>query len=103
MRNLSPTKTLDNCTPYEVRYYRKPSVRHLQIFGSVAIALDKTHNHKFRPKGREYIMVVYSDRSKAYHLFEKTMGKVTISRDIHFIDDGGEKLNKPVEHAILLR
>ena len=62
-------------------------VRHLEIFCSLAIALDRTHHHKFRPKGRKYIMVGYSDTSKVYGLYEKATGKLIISRDVYFIED----------------
>ena len=95
LRNRSPTKALNNCTPYEVWCNKKPSVRHLKVFGSLAIALDKTHHHKFRPKGKQYIMVGYSETSKAYRLFEKTTGKIIISRDVYFIENDFVKEYEP--------
>ena len=91
LRNRSPTKPLDNCTPYEVCCNRKSNVRHLNIFVSLAIALDKTHHHKLRPKGKEYIVVSYSNASKAYRLYENATGKVIISRDVYLIEDGDKK------------
>src|SRR5260370_38836217 len=34
LRNRSPTRTLDQLTPYECLYKRKPDVSHLRIIGS---------------------------------------------------------------------
>lgn len=86
LRNRAPTKALDEVTPYEVWFNRKPVVKHLRTFGSVAIALDKKQHSKFKPKGKEYIMVGYSDTSKAYRLYEKATRKVIVSRDVYFVE-----------------
>ena len=95
LRNRSPTKVLDNCTRYEIWYNRKPNVQHLKIFGSLAIALDKTHHYKFRPKGR---VVGYSETSKAYRLYERGTGKI-INRNFYFIEI--KMRNKPTAQAEL--
>lgn len=87
LRNRAPTRALDNSTPYEVWFNRKPVVKHLKIFGSTAIALNKKHHHKFRPKGIEYVIVGYSNTSKAYRLYDKSTRKIVISRDVNFIEN----------------
>ena len=81
LRNRS-TKALDNCTPYEAWYNRKPNVQHLKFFCFLAIALDKTHHYKFR-------------------LYERGTGNTIISRDVYFIEDGYKMGNKPTGQAEL--
>ena len=36
LKNFSPTKVLNNMTPYETWHKEKPDLKHLQIFGCVA-------------------------------------------------------------------
>ena len=86
LRNRAPTKSLTDVTPYEMWTGKKPSVQHFKIFGSPAIALDKTEKRKFRPKGKEYIFVGYSSTSKAYRLFDPIKQKIICSRDVAFIE-----------------
>lgn len=86
LRNRAPTRALDGVTPFESFYGNKPNVAHLKIFGSLAIALDKRQKGKFRPKGKEYLMVGYSDTSKAYRLYEKRTQQLIVSRDVYFVE-----------------
>lgn len=85
LRNRSPTKALEDGTQYEVWYNRKPIVKHLRTFKALAISLDKKQHTKFKPKGKEYIMVGYSDTA-AYRLYEKTTRKIIVSRDVYFVE-----------------
>lgn len=94
LRNMAATKTLVNKTPYEEYTGKKPTAKHLKTFGSLAITLDKTQSKKFQPKGRELIMVGYSNTSKAYRLMDPVTHKVIISRDVVFMENtffGSEK------------
>lgn len=84
LRNRSPTRILVDKTPHEMWTGRKPIVHHFKVSGSPAIALDKVHYGKFRPKGKEFIMVGYSITSKAYRLFDPTTRKVIERRDVMF-------------------
>uniref|UniRef100_A0A0K8UDK8 Retrovirus-related Pol polyprotein from transposon TNT 1-94 n=1 Tax=Bactrocera latifrons TaxID=174628 RepID=A0A0K8UDK8_BACLA len=70
IRNRSPTKALTGMTPYEVWTGRKPSIKHLRVFGSIAVCLDKTQSNKLQAKGKELKMVGYSLTSKAYRLYD---------------------------------
>ena len=67
-------------------YGVKPSVSHMRVFGSIAIALDKTQKTKFRAKAKEYVMVGYAETSKGYRLYDKESRKIVINRDVKFIE-----------------
>lgn len=88
IRNRCPTKQLENKTPYEVWFGRKPNVNHFKTFGTYAVSLDKsTNKSKFKAKYIPYIMVGYSATSKAYRLFDKSTRNVIEQRDVLFNEE----------------
>lgn len=87
LRNRSPTKALEGKTPFEMFTGHKPVVKHLKVFGCIAIAMEKGPKKKFQEKGKEYVMVGYSESSKAYRLYDKSTGDVKISRDVYFVEN----------------
>lgn len=97
IRNRSPTKVLENVTPYEVFTGKKPSVEHFRIFGSVAVALDKTAHKKFQQKGIEYRMVGYSLTAKAYRLYDAEKRVVVERRDVMFIEPTTPSMSEVVD------
>ena len=63
--NRSPTKAVQNKTPYEAWHHKKPRVDFLKVFGCVAYALlPSQHREKLDQKGEKYIFIGYSDESK---------------------------------------
>lgn len=75
-------------TPYEKWTDRKPYNGYLRIFGSKTIALEKRPRiNKFMSKGKEYVMVGYSQESKAYRLWERGTKHVIVRRDVCFHED----------------
>lgn len=92
LRNRSATKCLNGITSLEAWTNRKPYVGYLRTIGSKAIVLNKGQRRgKFQPKGDEYLLVGYSNESKAYRLWKPTTRKVIKSRDVKFI----EKITAP--------
>lgn len=87
IRNLSIRKVLKDKTPYEIWCGRKPNVGHFRIFGSPAVALDKTQSRKFSEKGKEYIFVGYSLTAKAYRLYDDELKRVVEKRDVIFCEN----------------
>lgn len=88
IRNRCPTKALDEYTPYEGWTGKKPYVGFMRIFGSRVIALNKRHRYnKFAPKGKEFVLVGYSEESKAYRLWERGSRTVEKYRDVRFLED----------------
>lgn len=91
LRNRCPTKILENKTPYEVWFNRKPNIQHLRTFGSYAVALNKNKSGgKFEAKGEKYIMVGYSQVAKAYRLYNKSNRSVVERRDVLFDENNFE-------------
>lgn len=95
LRNRCPTKALENKTPFEAWFDEKPYVGFLRIIGSKAIALNKSGQHKkFGPKGHEYILVGYSQESKAYRLWRQGSRTIIKARDVKFFEKtDGENTN----------
>ena len=70
IQNRSPHRILDNVTPEEAFTGKKPSVDHLQIFGSPAyIHVPKDKRKNLDSKSIKGIFVGYSLSSKAYRIF----------------------------------
>lgn len=86
LRNRCPSKALMGATPFEIWQNRKPSVKHLRVFGSRAFALDKTRKSKFQAKGKEYIFVGYSSTAKAYRLYDREKRIIVARRDVKFVE-----------------
>lgn len=85
--NRSPSRTLDYQTPFERWVGRKPSVRHLHVFGSKAFPLDKNPRRgKFDPKTNVGIFVGYSEISKGYRIWRPQKNKIEVTRDVKIIN-----------------
>ena len=97
IRNRSPTTALKDLTPYEALFNRKPSVKHLRIFGCLCFAhIPKDERSKLDPKSRKCVFLGYSSRSKGYRVYDLEKKKTIISRNLVFsenqrISSEGEK------------
>jgi hypothetical protein len=61
---------LDNKTPEEVFFGKKPEVSHLRIFGCpIYTHVPKEKRTKLDPSGKKGIFVGYSESSKAYRIY----------------------------------
>lgn len=88
LRNRCATKTLDGKTPFEAWSKCKPYVGFFRVIGSKAIVLNKAQRRgKFQPKGDEYVLVGYSEESKAYRLWKPGTKTVIKARDIRFLEN----------------
>lgn len=87
LRNRSATKCLNGITPFEAWSQQKPYVGYFRTIGSKTIALNKGQKgRKFQPKGDEYVLVGYSDESKAYRLWKPGTKTVIKARDVKFFE-----------------
>ncbi|KAL0117638.1 hypothetical protein PUN28_008790 [Cardiocondyla obscurior] len=78
---------LDSTTPFEAWTQRKPYVGFFRTIGSKTIALNKNQRgKKFQPKGDEYLLVGYSEESKAYRLWKPGTKTVIKARDVKFFE-----------------
>ena len=71
--------------PYEVFKGRKPNIKHLRVFG--CIGYTKTHMpnlKKLDDRTRTLVHLGTEPGSKAYMMFDPTMRKIVVSRDVIF-------------------
>jgi hypothetical protein len=87
LRNRCAIKCLDRITLFEAWSKRKPHVGFFRTIGSKAIALNKRQKRgKFQQKGDEYVLMGYSEASKAYRLWKPGTKTVIKARDVKFIE-----------------
>lgn len=61
----------------------------MKIFGTKAMVhIPKQKREKLDAKSQEYVFVGYDEHTKGYRLYEPQSGKVHISRDVRFINEG---------------
>ena len=83
--NRSPTKALDNTTPFEAWYGKKPNVSHLRVFGCSGYAhIPKDERKKLESKAKTCIFLGYSATRKGYCLYDQTTSSIVHSRDVVF-------------------
>ena len=88
IRNRSPTVAVDNMTPYECFYGKKPDVSHFKVFGCKAyMHVPKENRKKWDSKTKKCIFVGYSVTSKGYRLYDPVSRKICVSRDVLFDED----------------
>lgn len=100
LKNLSPARALESMTPFEAFIGRKPSVKHLKIFGSVCYAhIPKDERYKLDMKSRKCIFLGYSLEIKGYRLYDILNEKIFFSRDVIFNESmtGCLKVNESSE------
>lgn len=87
LRNRCATKCLDGITPFEAWTQQKPYVGFFRTIESKTIALNKNQRgRKFQPKGDKYLLVGYSDESKAYRLWKPGTKTIIKARDVKFFE-----------------
>jgi hypothetical protein len=85
LKNRSPTRCLDNVTPFEALYGSKPAVNNLKVFGCKDFAhIPKENRGKLDTKATKCIFIGYCSEFKAYKLFDPATHKVFASRDVLF-------------------
>lgn len=73
-------------TPFELwTQQQKPNLVHIRIFGSIAYAhITKEFCKKFDAKSKRCILVGYQGDSKNYRLYNPSVDRIIISRDVIF-------------------
>jgi hypothetical protein len=85
LKNRSPTRFLDNVTPFETLNGSKPAVHNLKVFGCKDFAhIPKENMRKLDAKAIKCIFIGYCSEFKAYNLFDPATHKVFASRDVCF-------------------
>ncbi|KAK2984034.1 hypothetical protein RJ640_001195 [Escallonia rubra] len=74
-----------NQTPQEAWSGYKPSVSHLNVFGSIAyVYVPDQHRKKLDDESEKFIFIGYSQESKGYKLYNFIDNKMKVSRDVTF-------------------
>nr|GEW76464.1 zinc finger, CCHC-type [Tanacetum cinerariifolium] len=84
---LVPTRALEDKTPYEALYNRKPNLENLRIFGCTAHAKITTpHLKKMDDRSIPLIYLEIEEGSKACRLYDPIAKKKHVSRDVRFME-----------------
>uniref|UniRef100_M1D8Y3 Retroelement pol polyprotein n=1 Tax=Solanum tuberosum TaxID=4113 RepID=M1D8Y3_SOLTU len=83
--NRLPTKLLQNKSPYELLYHKKPTYSHLRSFGCLCFPTTlKTHKDKFEPRTTPHIFIGYPFNTKGYKVLNLATKRIHVSRDVLF-------------------
>jgi len=83
-----PTKALEKLTPLKGWQDIKPSVKNLKVFGCLYYThVPEVKRDKLDKKAEIGIFVGYSLQSRAYRIFYPMTGKITVSRDVMFLEE----------------
>ncbi|KAG7641364.1 Ribonuclease H-like superfamily [Arabidopsis suecica] len=86
--NRTPTKVLNDLSPFEVLNNTKPSINHLRVFGCVCFVLvPGEQRNKLDAKSTKCMFLGYSTTQKGYKCFDPTKNRTFISRDVKFLED----------------
>ncbi|MCO5608558.1 hypothetical protein L7F22_062769 [Adiantum nelumboides] len=85
IQNRSPTHALQNMTPFQAYYGRKPTVSHFRVFGcSAFVHIPKEKRQKLDFKSKKLLFLGYLAESDAYRLYDPDTRTTTVSRDVVF-------------------
>jgi hypothetical protein len=77
-------------TSYKLLTGNKPNLSYFRVFGSKCYILVKKGRHsKFAPKVVEGFLLGYDSNTKAYRVFNKSLGLVEVSSDVVFDETNG--------------
>jgi hypothetical protein len=79
---------LNNRTPQKLWRCHKSNVAHLKVFGSIAHGkISDPKRTKLEDKSKKYVFIGYSEKSKAYKLYDPIEKKLVISRDVELNEE----------------
>ncbi|KAG7533197.1 Integrase catalytic core [Arabidopsis thaliana x Arabidopsis arenosa] len=88
--NRTPTRILQDKSPFEVLTKTKPSLDHLRVFGCVCYVLvPGDQRNKLQAKSTKGMYIGYSTTQKGYKCYVPESRKVLVSRDVKFVEEKG--------------
>ena len=85
IRNRVVSRSTDGKSPEELWTGKKPTVRHLRVWGCEAYAhVPKEHRSKFDAKAVKCTLIGYSEGCKAWRLWDMQRRRLIVSRDVVF-------------------
>jgi hypothetical protein len=97
--NRSPTKALNDRTPYEAWHGRKPAVSHLQVFGCLTFGKELGHIGKLDDSSTPGVFIGYTEGSKPYRILDPGTQRVRTMRDVVFDEGRGWTWDKVVDNG----
>ncbi|GBM13453.1 Retrovirus-related Pol polyprotein from transposon TNT 1-94 [Araneus ventricosus] len=83
LHNRIPCTSINDHTPYELKYSTKPDLSKIRIFGCDAyVKVADTERRKLDPKLKNMIFIGYS--SMGYRVMDPVTRRVTVSRNVRF-------------------
>jgi hypothetical protein len=77
-------------TTYELLADNKPNISYFRVFGTKCYIMVKKGRHsKFAPKAIEGFLLGYDSNTKAYRIFNKSLGLVEVTSDVVFDETNG--------------
>ncbi|KAK1434246.1 hypothetical protein QVD17_11166 [Tagetes erecta] len=92
--NRSPTKAVQEATPYERFKGRKPNLTHLKVFGCVGYVKNlQIGQKKLDDRSTAMIHLGSQPGTSAYRMFDPINKKIVVSHDVKFIEQEGYTFN----------
>ncbi|KAD4384336.1 hypothetical protein E3N88_24504 [Mikania micrantha] len=86
--NRTPTKAVEDMTPYEALKRRKPKLNYLKVFGCTAhVKVPSVKLTKLDDRSEPMVYLGSEPGSKAYRLYNPRSKRVVVSRDAKFEED----------------
>ncbi|XP_009770962.1 uncharacterized protein [Nicotiana sylvestris] len=83
--NMLPSTSINDQTPYELLYKRKPNYSHLKSFGCMCYpTVPRPHRDKFEPRTTPHLFVGYPFNTMGYKVLSLATRKIIVSRDVVF-------------------
>ncbi|GBL85692.1 Retrovirus-related Pol polyprotein from transposon TNT 1-94 [Araneus ventricosus] len=83
LHNRIPCTSINDCTLYELKYFTKPDLSKIRIFGCDAyVKVADIQRRKLDPKSKKMIFIGYS--SMGYRVMDPVTRRVTVSRNVRF-------------------
>jgi len=88
IKGIMFTKAVNDKTPIETWCVKKPSAKHLRVFGSIFyIHVPSQKRRKLEDKSIHGIFLGYSTQSRGYRVYNLQTKKIIVSRDIEVDED----------------
>ncbi|XP_074353045.1 uncharacterized protein LOC141692213 [Apium graveolens] len=101
IQNRSIHSMLGNKTPQEMWNERKPTAKHMKVFGSIAyMHVPDQKRSKLEDKSKKLVCIGYNKKTKGYKLFDPDQKKVVVSRDVLINEEDSWDWKKTINVAL---
>lgn len=88
IKNRTLHSAINGNVPKSLWTGNKPSIKHLKVYGCLAIVhVTKHGKHKLDSRGKECVMVGYSNQTKGYRLWDPITDDVIQSKHVKFVEE----------------